>query len=94
MPQEKRVISSLTEYPGTTTWREYEVLCPECKKWSAKYGDVSTDVDGEQHWLCTPCADAYQAEIAPFAHDAALAEEMFGADELEAYANKLRSDVG
>ena len=58
MKQQVKVVGQTQEYPGTITWYQYAVKCPECSKWSGDYGDVSwTDPDGHVHHLCTPCGD-------------------------------------
>ena len=58
MKQQQHIIDGRPEYPGTVTWYDYEILCPECGKWCDDYGEVSTDDDdGDMHYLCNPCGE-------------------------------------
>lgn len=63
---DRRVVNSLQEYPGTTTWHDYEYLCPECRQWHKTGGDV-TEVhdDGTESILCEPCAEKIEFPILP-----------------------------
>ena len=57
MPQARNIVSYEQEYPGAYRWPIYEVLCPECGHYVTNYGDVSTEIDGEEHYLCVPCGN-------------------------------------
>ena len=53
----KRVIGYDQDYPGSYRWPIYEILCPECKKWSKDYGNVTVEIDDEDIPLCEKCGD-------------------------------------
>lgn len=59
---ERRCVGALREYPGATTWYEYEYKCPDCGKWSAGSDVTLVNDDGTESMLCPTCADAVEAE--------------------------------
>lgn len=63
MAQQKRVIRQYQEYPGSTIWRDYEVVCPDCGQWRKSSGDVDVlvHIDGKEEWhsVCADCAKEY-----------------------------------
>jgi hypothetical protein len=62
--QGKRAVRSVQEYPGSTVWVDYEVLCPECGQWSETYGQVDRlEANGEWHCLCLACGDRLRDEL-------------------------------
>lgn len=60
----KRCVGALQEYPGTTTWYDYEIKCVECGRWRRDYGQFSTEIDGKHYWLCMECGDRVWADLA------------------------------
>ena len=56
--QQKRVVRRYQEYPGSVWHEDYEILCPECNRWSANYGNVDQlQENGEWWYLCVDCGE-------------------------------------
>lgn len=53
--QERIKIGEVCEYPGSYACPDYMVKCPECGQMVEEYGEVSTIIDGDEHYLCIPC---------------------------------------
>jgi predicted RNA-binding Zn-ribbon protein involved in translation (DUF1610 family) len=62
MPQPERTYGHEQDYPGSYRWPMVEVLCPECGKWTREYGEVSTLVGSEEHYLCPKCGEFEEEE--------------------------------
>lgn len=57
---EYRTVGGTSEPVGTAGetifWPDRELRCPECKRWTANFGDVSvTNDDGTESYICNDC---------------------------------------
>jgi len=57
MTQERVCVGRDEDYYGCCGWPVYAVRCPECGQMTTDYGEVSTVIDGDEHYLCTPCGE-------------------------------------
>jgi hypothetical protein len=63
---DRRCISNYQEYPGATTWKEYEYLCPVCNTWGGGSDVTQTNEDGTESMLCEDCAEKAFPTTLPF----------------------------
>lgn len=61
--QERKLVRRHQEFPGGPSWPTFAVRCPECRRMSEHYGEVSTEIDGVDHFLCLPCGRKIIAEM-------------------------------
>jgi len=66
MKEKKRLIGWEGEkHLGLSPWPIYEILCPECGKWSKEYGEMDVrDENNESVSVCNKCAAKLEAEYA------------------------------